>query len=89
MNFLELAKKRYSAREYDFSKPIEDEKLNYILECARLAPSAVNFQPWTFYVVKSEDSRTLLQQCYNREWFKKAPYYILVCTDVSKAWVRN
>ncbi|MBQ7483419.1 MAG: nitroreductase family protein, partial [Bacteroidaceae bacterium] len=52
MNFLELVKNRYSCRNY---KPqgIEEEKLKYILECARFAPSAVNKQPWKFRIVNS------------------------------------
>ena len=45
MNLLELAQKRCSIRKYA-SSPVEDEKLAYILEAGRMAPSAVNFQPW-------------------------------------------
>lgn len=88
MDFSELTKKRFSARSYKTDK-IEPEKLNYILECARLAPSAVNYQPWHFLVVESEAQRTKLQQCYTREWFAQAPLYIVVCVDKSKAWVRQ
>lgn len=44
MNFLELVKARYSARKYA-NRPVEAEKLDYIMECVRFAPSAVNFQP--------------------------------------------
>ena len=66
MDFLGLAKKRYSAREYS-PKEVEQEKLEYILECARLAPSAVNHQPWRFIVVKSDEARKAVQQCYPRE----------------------
>jgi len=50
-NFLELAKTRYSVRNY-LGKPVEDEKLNYILECGRVAPSAANYQPWLINVVR-------------------------------------
>ena len=53
MDFLELTKKRYSVRSYT-SQEVEKEKLDYILECARYAPSAVNKQPWQFIVVQSE-----------------------------------
>ena len=88
MDFLALAQKRFSARNY---KPdtIEPEKLNYIIECARLAPSAVNFQPWHFIIVKSENQKLKVQQCYPREWFANAPVYIIVCVDKSTAWVRD
>lgn len=50
MNFLDLVKARYSVRSYR-PQAVEREKVEYLLECARLAPSAVNFQPWRFFVV--------------------------------------
>lgn len=59
------------------------------MECARLAPSAVNYQPWHFMVVISEEQKQKVQQCYNREWFAKAPAYVVVCADKSVAWVRK
>ena len=68
MNFLELVKNRYSCRAYK-SLSVEREKLDYILECVRLAPSAVNKQPWRFRIVKNETDKVKLQECYNREWF--------------------
>ena len=43
MSFLELARKRCSIRKYA-PKNVEQEKIDYILEAARLAPSAVNYQ---------------------------------------------
>lgn len=88
MDFLELTKKRFSARSY---KPdeIEQDKIDYIIECARLAPSAVNFQPWHFLVVISEEQKQKVRECYGREWFAKAPVYIIVCADKSVAWVRK
>lgn len=51
MNFLELVSKRQSVRKYLADKPIEEEKVQHIIEAARLAPSACNSQPWTFVVV--------------------------------------
>ena len=74
MNFLELVKNRYSCRAY---KPldIEQKKLEYIMECVRLAPSAVNKQPW--------------QQCYNRDWFKTAPMYIIAAIRHDEEWIRG
>ena len=57
MNLLELAQKRCSVRKYA-SFPVEDEKLAYILEAGRMAPSAVNFQPWYFIIIRQEAGRT-------------------------------
>lgn len=59
MNFLELVKARYSARKYA-NRPVEAEKLDYIMECVRFAPSAVNFQPWRFRIVTDE---AVLKRC--------------------------
>lgn len=44
MNLLELISKRRSIRQFT-SENIEQEKLDYVMECVRLAPSAANFQP--------------------------------------------
>lgn len=88
MNFLELAKERRSVRSYT-SQEVEEAKLHYLLECARLAPSAVNRQPWHFFVVKSEEKKRLLWQCYARDWFAQAPVYIVICADDAEAWVRQ
>ena len=48
MNFSELMYNRQSCRGYDECREVEQEKLDAILEAARLAPSAVNSQPWYF-----------------------------------------
>ena len=50
MNFLEIAKSRQSCRNYNSEKEVEGEKLDAILEAARLAPSACNGQPYHFTV---------------------------------------
>ena len=87
-SFLNLVKARYSVRSYT-DQPVEQEKLDYLLECVRLAPSAVNFQPWKFYIVESTEAKAKLQQCYSREWFATAPLYIMACADHSQSWKRR
>ena len=87
MNFLELVKIRYSCRAYQ-SLDVEKEKLDYILECVRFAPSAVNKQPWRFHIVNGEDEKAKLQQCYNRDWFKTVPLYIVASILHDEEWVR-
>ncbi len=54
MEFLELAKRRYSARSYS-GKKVEPEKLDYILQAAHVAPTAANLQPVHLIVVQEED----------------------------------
>ena len=87
MNFLELVKSRYSCRAYK-SLGVEREKLDYILECVRFAPSAVNKQPWRFHIVSEEEDKARLQQCYNRDWFKTAPMYVIATILHDEEWVR-
>ncbi|MES0397867.1 MAG: nitroreductase family protein, partial [Syntrophobacteria bacterium] len=50
MDFLELARRRYSVRSYK-SDPVEQEKLDRILDAARLAPTAANRQPYQLIVI--------------------------------------
>ena len=87
MNLLDLAKSRYSCRNYQPTS-VEQEKLDYIMECVRFAPSAVNKQPWLFHIVSNEENKTKLQQCYNRDWFKTAPMYIIASILHDEEWVR-
>lgn len=54
MNFMEIAQTRQSVRGYDEARIVEREKLDAILEAARLAPSACNGQPYHFTVVKGD-----------------------------------
>lgn len=58
-NFLELAHERYSVRKYK-STPVEDEKIAAIIEAARVAPTACNYQEEKIYVVKSAAMREKL-----------------------------
>lgn len=87
MDFLELVRNRYSCRAYK-ALSVEKEKLDYIMECVRLAPSAVNRQPWHFRIVSNEEEKAKMQQCYNREWFKTAPLYVIASVRHDEEWVR-
>ena len=86
--FLDLVKKRCSIRDYDTNKPIEGEKLDYVLEAARLAPSACNLQPWYMVVITSEEEKEKICACYARDWMKTASTFILICGDRRASWKR-
>lgn len=87
-SFLDLAAARHSVRGYT-SQPVSDEDLDYIIRCARLAPSAVNRQPWHLLVVRDPLTASRLVKAYpGRDWFAAAPVHIVVCVDDSAAWVR-
>ena len=57
MNFLQIAKERQSCRSYDETRPVEKEKLEAILEAARLAPSACNGQPYKLTVCRGDTAQ--------------------------------
>ena len=63
MNFLEIANARQSCRAYDETRPVEDEKLNAILEAARLSPSACNGQPYHLTVCTGETAKEVAMAC--------------------------
>lgn len=88
MEFLELARQRFSSRKYS-KKAVEEEKLMKVLEAGRVAPSAVNFQPWHFIVVRQEENRYKLAESYPKSWFHEAPVQIVVCGDHQKSWKRK
>ncbi len=87
MNFLDLAKSRYSVRSY-LPSPVEEEKLSYVLECGRVAPSAANYQPWQVIVIREAQMRARIAMTYNRKWLLEAPVILVFCGDHGKGWKR-
>ena len=59
MNFMEIAQTRQSCRSYDPGRPVEQEKLDAILEATRLAPSACNGQPYHLTVCRGEAAKAV------------------------------
>lgn len=84
MEFLALAKQRCSVRKYK-KDAVENEKLDKILEAARVAPTAANAQSHRLLVIKSENG---LQKLSNGVNFHGAPLAIIVCGDHSNVFVR-
>ena len=83
MTFLELAKTRYSVRSFK-DQPIEDEKMNLILEAGLVAPTACNNQPQQIYIAKSEDARRKLASVCACTF--DAPVILVVCYDRTRDW---
>ena len=63
MNFLEIANARQSCRSYDESREVEKEKLDAVLEAARLAPSACNGQPYQITVCRGQAAKDVALSC--------------------------
>lgn len=87
-NMLALSQERFSARKFT-SEAVSQEDLDYIMECVRMEPSAVNKQPWKWLIVRSDEAKQKLQECYDREWFRSAPMYIVGMRNVEENWVRK
>lgn len=84
---LETITNRYSCRAYTAER-VSAEDLEYIKECVRLAPSAVNRQPWRFRLIESAEEKEKIRKCYDREWFATAPLYILASVRHDEEWTR-
>ncbi|HUT46615.1 MAG TPA: nitroreductase family protein [Sedimentisphaerales bacterium] len=81
MTVLDAIRRRYSCRAYQ-EKSIEQDKLDCILEAARLAPSAKNTQDWRFIVVMDQDTKRQVAGATNRpEVFEKAGAIIAACSN--------
>lgn len=83
MDFMTLAKERYSVRAFS-DKPVEQEKLDKIIEAGLIAPTAKNLQPVRIYVMKSAEAMAkmnALTRC-----IYGAPMAVLVCYNEEEAW---
>lgn len=83
MEFLELAKKRFSVRQFS-DKKVEPEKLGKVLEAGRVAPTAVNKQPQRILVLNNEESLNLVKKC--TKYHFDAPIILMVCYDSDEGW---
>ena len=85
-NFLSLVEKRKSIRSFS-SIDIEKEKLDYILEAFRQAPSAKNLQPWKLVVVTDKAIiKDLVPACRNQAFIAEAPVVIVACAKEEEAY---
>jgi nitroreductase len=87
MEFNTLIAERGSIRAYK-PDPVEDEKLQALLDAARLAPTAANRQPFRLIVIQTAGREAELRQIYNREWFTQAPLIICAVALPDEGWVR-
>jgi nitroreductase len=78
-NLMEIITNRRSIRSYS-SKNIEEEKLDYVLNAFRKAPSAKNLQPWKIVIVKEKNNKNdLAIACNNQSFIAEAPVIIVAC----------
>jgi nitroreductase len=79
VDLYETIKLRKSVRKYR-RDPVPEESLKKILNAARMAPTAENFQPWKIIVVTDEDiKRKLVPACNNQRFVAEAPVVLVAC----------
>lgn len=83
MTFEELSTARYTQRSYD-SKPVEDEKIQKILQAGRVAPTAKNNQPQKVYVIQSPAAMEKL--CTLTPCHYNAQLAMIICYDKNQEW---
>ena len=84
MDFLEIAKARQSCRSYDETRAVEPEKLQKILEAARLAPSACNAQPYLMTVCTGEKAKEVALLTRGMGGMNKFAVQAPVCIVISE-----
>ena len=81
MDLYESLRCRYSVRRFE-PRPVEEEKLQRLLEAARLAPSARNAQEWRFVIVRAPETRARLEQAAKGQaQVGEAPVVIAACAE--------
>ena len=86
MDFIQLAEKRFSVREFSDRK-VEKEVVEKIVKAGQLAPTACNLQPQRIFVIESEDALAKLRKCTACHY--NAPLAFLVCFDKEECWKRE
>ena len=79
MDFTDVVRSRRSIRKYRLGR-VPDEKIENIIEAARLAPSGSNRQAWKFIVVRDTDKKNILAElCGKQLWIADADMVIVCC----------
>ncbi len=86
MRFLELAQKRYSCRSFE-DKMVEQEKIDKILEAARISPTGRNLQPQRILILTDKEQLEKLSECTKYGW--NAPVIMIICYDKNVSWKRK
>lgn len=80
-SFLKLLESRKSVRIFS-DEPVSNESLDYIIRCAKTAPSAGNRESWDVIVVSDEEVRyDLSRAALGQEHISKAPLVLVVCAN--------
>lgn len=88
MDFLTLAKERYSVRKLS-GKPVEQDKIDKIIEAGIVAPTACNLQPFKIWVMESAEALEKVRQTNLFPFVKQAPVIFVIGGNADEAWKRK
>ena len=90
--FIDLLRARRSIRRFQ-DRPVEQEKIDILIEAMLRSPSSRGLSPWEFVVVTEKETLVRLSQAksYGSSFLKNAPLAIVVCADPKKCdvWVED
>ena len=86
MDVHQAIRTRRSVRKYD-PRPIPDNVMGRLHDALRLAPSACNFQPWRFVLVRdAAQRRAIAQAACGQTWMADAPLIVVGCGRPAAAY---
>ena len=89
MEFQKIVAQRYAAKKFD-GRTIPPEKVDQLLELIRLAPSALNLQPWKIKIVSDPQLKDQLASAVeNREMAASASHTLVFCANTDVAPLIN
>ena len=88
MELKKVILERFSVRNYR-DEEVSETILEEILELTSRAPSAANYQPWHFIVIRERSMLEILWTTYHRQWIRSAPVLIVACVNHQESWKRG
>ena len=89
METLEAIKKRCSIREFS-EKPVEESKLESLIDAARLAHTARGIEPWEFIVIRDKETLAKIAKiAENGKFIKGSSACIAVLSKETKYFLED
>jgi len=89
---IDLLRKRRSVRRFE-ERPVEEDKVNILIEAVLRSPSSRSLNPWEFVVVRDREMLSRLAQAkpHGASFVKNAPLAFVICADPAKCdvWVED
>lgn len=90
MNFLDLAKSRYTTKSYNSNKRISEENIAELKEILSLSPSSINSQPWKFIFISDEKLKNELAgvSYFNQQKINDASHWLFLASLMTFSYLK-